>query len=233
MRHASTESRGYCGFRGYWGYFSQALEITRLRRRRKTGRRGRRGFIPDPENIPRNIPTRGLQKVPQFQGLTKNIPNIPNIPGVSGMRKDACIHKETLNFTLLIYIYMRKPNPRHPNMRGDFGDIGDIFRKPSNHAVLPVFEFGDILGMSPRDGDSHAQDTLRVLCTGRFDAIDESAQNCHSEAHSMGRTSGNRGKCPARVLRARYHCVCAAPVDSMASGNPYRQRSELNRSSDL
>ena len=48
---------------------------------------------------------------------------------------------------------MRKPNPRNPQMRGDFGDIGDIFRKPSNHAVLPVFEFGDILGMSPMDGD--------------------------------------------------------------------------------
>ena len=48
---------------------------------------------------------------------------------------------------------MRKPNPRHPNMRGDFGDIGDIFRKPSNHAFLPVFEFGDILGMSPGDVD--------------------------------------------------------------------------------
>ena len=50
---------------------------------------------------------------------------------------------------------MRKPNPRHPNMRGDFGDIGDIFRKPSNHAVLLAFESGDILGMSPRDGDAH------------------------------------------------------------------------------
>ena len=48
---------------------------------------------------------------------------------------------------------MRKPNPRNPKRRGDFGDIGDIFRKPSNHAVLRVSGFGDILGMSPRDGD--------------------------------------------------------------------------------
>ena len=62
------------------------------------------------------------------------------------------LHKETLNFTLLIYIYMRKPNPRNPKRRGDFGDIGDNFRKPSNHAGLRVFEFGDILGISPGDG---------------------------------------------------------------------------------
>lgn len=48
---------------------------------------------------------------------------------------------------------MRKPNPRDPKRRGDFGDIGDIFRIPSNHAGLRVFESGDILGMSPRDGD--------------------------------------------------------------------------------
>ena len=44
---------------------------------------------------------------------------------------------------------MKKPNPRHPKSRGDFGDFGDIFRKPSNHAGLRVFESGDILGMSP------------------------------------------------------------------------------------
>lgn len=69
------------------------------------------------------------------------------------MRLHALIHKETLNFTLLIYIYMRKPNPRDPKRRGDIGDIGDIFRRPSNHAGLRVFESGDILGMSPRDGD--------------------------------------------------------------------------------
>ena len=49
---------------------------------------------------------------------------------------------------------MRKPNPWHPKSRGDFGDIGDIFRKPSNHAGLLAFELGDILGMSPRDGDA-------------------------------------------------------------------------------
>ena len=48
---------------------------------------------------------------------------------------------------------MRKPNPRNPKRHGDFGDIGDIFRKPSNHAGLRVFKSGDILGMSPGDGD--------------------------------------------------------------------------------
>ena len=59
---------------------------------------------------------------------------------------------------------MRKPNPRNLKRRGDFGDIGDIFRKPSNHAGLRVFEFGDILGMSPGDGDalSHACVSMRA-----------------------------------------------------------------------
>ena len=118
-------------------------------------RRGRRGFIPVHENIPGNIPVQGSQKVQQFQGLTKNIPIIPNIPAPAGIfcAALAYIHKETLNFTLLIYLCMRKPNPRDPKGRGDFGDIGDIFRKPSNNAGLRVFEFGDISGMSPRDGD--------------------------------------------------------------------------------
>lgn len=49
---------------------------------------------------------------------------------------------------------MRKPNPRDPKRHGDFGDIGDIFRRPSIHAGLQVFESGDILGMSHVDGDA-------------------------------------------------------------------------------
>ena len=57
---------------------------------------------------------------------------------------------------------MKKPNPRHPKSRGDFGDIGDIFGKPSNHAGLRVFESGDILGMSPGDGD--VGDALSHAC---------------------------------------------------------------------
>ena len=54
---------------------------------------------------------------------------------------------------------MRKPNPGNPKRRGDFGDIGDIFGKPSDHAGLRVLGSGDILGMSPGDGDalSHAR----------------------------------------------------------------------------
>ena len=81
-------------------------------------------------------------------------PQYPQYPrDVGDGYGSAHIHKETLNFTLLIDIRMKKPNPRHPKSRGDFGDIGDTFRKPSNHAGLRVFESGDILGMSPRDGD--------------------------------------------------------------------------------
>ena len=47
--------------------------------------------IPVPENIPRNIPAWGSQKVPRFQGLTKNIPNIPNIPAPAGIFCEALI----------------------------------------------------------------------------------------------------------------------------------------------
>ena len=38
-------------------------------------------------------------------------------------------------------------------MREDFEDIEDIFRKPSNHAVLRPLGFEDILGMSPGNED--------------------------------------------------------------------------------
>ena len=48
---------------------------------------------------------------------------------------------------------MRKPNPRNLKRRVDFVDIVDIFRRPSNHAGLRVFEYVDILGMSHWDGD--------------------------------------------------------------------------------
>ena len=84
--------------------------LERLRRRRETWKTGKSGIYPRPRKYPPEYPRPGLAKSPQFQGLTKNIPNIPNIPGVSGMRMDAfeCtyLHKETLNFTLLIYIYI-------------------------------------------------------------------------------------------------------------------------------
>ena len=97
-------------------------------------------------------------------------------------------------------------HPRHP---GDIGDIGDISRKPLKLLDFLNVHGGDISGDIFGDGDFRTQDTLRVRCTGRFDGIDESAQNCHSEAHSMGRTSGNRGECPARVLRAQDTLACA------------------------
>ena len=44
-------------------------------------------------------------------------------------------------------------NSRNPKMREDFEDIEDIFRKPSNHAVLRAIGFEDILRMSPGDED--------------------------------------------------------------------------------
>ena len=99
----------------------------------------------------------------------------------------------------------------------DFVDIGDISRKPLKLLDFLNVHGGDISGDIFGDGDFRTQDTLRVLCTGRFDGIDESAQNCHSEAHSMGRTSGNRGKCPARVLRAQdtLRVLCTGRFDGI------------------
>ena len=112
------------------------------------------GIYPRPRKYPPEYPRPGLAKSPAISRTYEKYPQYPQYPrDVGDADGRAYIHKETLNFTLLIYKYMRKPNPRHPNMRGDFGDIGDIFRKPSNHAGLRVFESGDILGMSPRDRD--------------------------------------------------------------------------------
>ena len=112
------------------------------------------GINPRPRKYPPEYPRPGLAKSPAISRTYEKYPQYPQYPrDVGDADGRAYIHKETLNFTLLIYKYMRKPNPRHPNMRGDFGDIGDIFRKPSNHAGLRVFESGDILGMSPRDRD--------------------------------------------------------------------------------
>ena len=111
---------------------------------------------PTPKISPGISPFGTCKKSCNFKDLRKISPISPISPGCRGCgwsRLHTYIHKETLNFTLLIYKYMRKPNPRRPKMRGDFGDIGDIFRKPSNHAGLRVPGLGDILGMSPGDGD--------------------------------------------------------------------------------
>ena len=89
--------------------------------------------------------------------ISRTCEKYPQYPQYPRPRRDilrgAFTHKETLNFTLLIYICVRPPNPRNPERRGDFGDIGDIFGKPSDHAGLRVLGSGDTLGMPPRDGD--------------------------------------------------------------------------------
>ena len=133
--------------------------LERLRRRRKTGEDGEAGDLsPSPKISPGISPSGACKKSCNFKDLQKISPISPISPGCLGCvwtRLRTYIHKETLNFTLPIYLCLRKPNPRGPKVLGDFGDIGDIFRKPSNHAGLRVFEFGDILGMSPREGDVH------------------------------------------------------------------------------
>ena len=111
---------------------------------------------PSPKISPKISPALPFKKCWNFKDLRKISPISPISPASRGyfvMRLHTLIHKETLNFTLLIYICMRQPNPRNPERRGDFGDIGDIFGKPSDHAGLRVLGSGDILGMSPGDGD--------------------------------------------------------------------------------
>ena len=55
----------------------------------------------------------------------------------------------------------------------DFVDIGDISRKPLKLLDFLNVHGGDISGDIFGDGDFRTQDTLRVLCTGRFDGIGE------------------------------------------------------------
>ena len=79
------------------------------------------------------------------------------------------ISKVKFNVSLCICKYASAPpHPRHP---GDIGDIGDIFRKSLKLLDFLNAHGGDISGDIFLDGDSHAQDTLRVLCTGRFDSM--------------------------------------------------------------
>ena len=144
--------------------------LERLRRRRKTGKTVKTGIYPRPRKYPPEYPRPGLSKSPAISRTYEKYPQYPQYPRDVGDAYGSAhthIHKETLNFTLLIYICLNKPNPWHPQMRGDFGDIGDIFRKPSNHAGLQVFEFGDILGMSPWDGDVPEGRGCVVSCTQR------------------------------------------------------------------
>ena len=110
---------------------------------------------------------------------------------------------------------MKKPNPRHPNMRGDFGDIGDIFRKPSNHAVLPVFGFGDILGMSPRDGDFTRKIPLRV----RAAPVDSMRQ----KPALGGAFDGKSARRPRRTTGSHIcaqDTIACAPHRSIRCGEP-------------
>ena len=192
--------------------------------------------IPIPRGHPQNIPGFKNSQNRMVAWFPENIPNIPNIPGMSGMDMEALkyiqIHKETLNFTLLIYVRMKKPNPRNPERRGDFGDIGDIFRKS-----LKLLDFlnahrgdisgdffgdGDISGDIFLDGDSHAQDT--IVCAA---PVDSTASMRVPKIATLRRIRWEeRPETPENDwlahLRARYHCVCAAPVDSMLSGRCYR-----------
>ena len=113
-----------------------------------------RGINPRPRKYPLKYPHRVRSKSLVISRTCEKYPQYPQYPRDAGdILRGAYTHKETLNFTLLIYICMKKPNPRNPERRGDFGDIGDIFGKPSDHAGLRVLGSGDILGMSPGDGD--------------------------------------------------------------------------------
>ena len=121
---------------------------------------GLAGAYPHPRKYPQEYPHLWNSKSPVISMTCKKYPQYPQYPrdvgdifGCGGSYS----HKETLNFTLLIYIGMGKPTPRNPKMREDFEDIEDIFRKPSNHAGLLALGFEDILRMSQED-----EDTLRM-----------------------------------------------------------------------
>ena len=87
------------------------------------------------------------------------------------------------------------PRPQDPKRRGDFGDIGDIFRRPSNHAGLRVFESGDILGMSPRGGDAFPVRSKRL--PARLDVRPRNPRNIH-EIHKI--STSHKPRKPAQML---------------------------------
>ena len=122
-----------------------------LRRRRKTWNTW---IYPRHRKYPLEYPRRVRSKSLVISRAYEKYPQYPKNPrGVWDAYGSAHIHKETLNFTLLIYICLSKPNPRNPERREDFEDIEDIFGKPSNHAVFRALGFEDILGMSSGDED--------------------------------------------------------------------------------
>lgn len=126
-------------------------------------------------------------------------------------------------------------HPRHP---GDIGDIGDISRKPLKMQGFLNVRAGDISGDIFLDGvipgdifwneDFHAQDTLSCALRWRLDApktgpLGRIRWEERPETLENDRLAHLRARHPMRV---RFAGV------SMLSGNPYRQDSELRRSSD-
>ena len=115
----------------------------------------------------------------------ENIPNIPKIPTHFGMPgiwlSHTYIYISKVKFNASLCISVCKGITKYPREAGDFGDIGDIFRKPlklldflSAHGgdiSGDIFGDGDIPGDIFWDEDFHAQDTLACALRWRLDAI--------------------------------------------------------------
>ena len=126
-------------------------------------------------------------------------------------------------------------HPRHP---GDIGDIGDISRKSLKLQDFLRAPSGDILGISPGDGDIpgdifwnedfHAQDTLaRARCTGRFDA----PKSGPLRRILWEERPETRGNDQLAHLRARHH-MRVHRTGRFDAGNPYHEKWALRRCSD-
>lgn len=102
-----------------------------------------------------------------FQGLAKNILEILEILRMSWASSDAAdySHKETLNFTLLIYMHKHEQaESTNPKRAEDFEDFEDIFMKASNSAGLLDFGCEDISEDIFVDEDFDADASSPLAC---------------------------------------------------------------------
>ena len=80
---------------------------------------------PRPRKYPPEYPRSGLAKSPAISRTCEKYPQYPQYPRPHGdILRGAYTHKETLNFTLLIYIYEKAKSPASKHAWGFWGYWG-------------------------------------------------------------------------------------------------------------
>lgn len=101
------------------------------------------GIYPSPRKYPRKYPRGWLAKSLVKSRTCEKYPQYPQYPRdvgdfFFGALEYPYLHKETLNFTLLIYMYKQAKSPESPKGVGILGILG-IFS--GNQAIMRVCEF--------------------------------------------------------------------------------------------